>query len=134
MATSPNSLMMTAARLMPGWRSSRRSSVVLPLPRNPMMTASQRHLEDVEPADETIHRVDDAPVIDIDIVQLDRAGGRPRRRARNEIRHFPWPERIADVVRANAGVEECADDDLVGGPRRGHGQILVQVVRAEAAA
>src|SRR5205823_8023353 len=56
------------------------------------------------------------------------------RRARNEIGDLSWLERIADVVGANARVEERADDELVGGPRRGHGQILVQVVRAEAAA
>ena len=92
-ATSPNSLMITAARFMPGWRSSRRSSVVLPLPRKPVMTvtgsrpasgsrrqrahglrASDSHLQDVQAAGEAVDGVDDAPVVDVDVVQLDRAG------------------------------------------------------------
>src|SRR6266702_3157897 len=95
---------------------------------------SQRQLEDVEPADEAIYRVDDAPLVDVDIVQLDSTGGRPRGSAGNEVGHLPWLERIGDVVSPDPGVEEGADDDLVRSPRRRHRQILVQVVGTEAAA
>ena len=147
--------MMTAARSIPGWRSSRRSSVVLPLPRNPVMTVTgsrlasgstvvdvralatdvtERHLEDVQAAGEAIDGIDDAALVDVDVVQLDRAGRRQRRRARHEVGDFLRLIRVADVVGAHAGIEEGADHDLVGAPRRGHRQVLVQVVRAEASA
>ena len=37
---------------------------------------SQRHLEDIEAAREPIDRVDDLPLVDIDVVELDGAGPR----------------------------------------------------------
>ncbi len=43
-ATSPNSLITTAARFIPGWRSSRRNRVVFPLPRNPVMIVTGSRL------------------------------------------------------------------------------------------
>ena len=38
MPTSPNSLTSTAVSAIRGWRSNAFRSVVLPLPRNPVMT------------------------------------------------------------------------------------------------
>src|SRR5207244_13133711 len=68
--------------------------------------ASQRHLENVEPAGVAVHRVDDAPLVDINIVQLDRAGRRARRRAGNEVGDLPRLEWIANVVRSEEHTSE----------------------------
>ena len=83
--------MTTAARAMDGWRTRRESSVVLPLPRKPVISVtgmrpasgsrssltgalSDRQLQHVEPAGEAIDGVDDAVLVDVDVVELDGAG------------------------------------------------------------
>src|SRR5687768_9759633 len=45
--TSPYSLMMTALSRMASWRSRRLSSVVLPLPRNPVINETGRRSADL---------------------------------------------------------------------------------------
>src|SRR6266576_3693696 len=94
---------------------------------------SKRHLENVEAPDKTIDGVDDAPVVDIDIVQLNRAGTRQHGCTWHEVGNLLRLVRVADVVCAHAGVEKSADDNLVRAPRPGHRQILMQVVSAEPA-
>jgi hypothetical protein len=47
MPTSPHSLMITALSDMPGWRSSRFNSVVLPLPRKPVISETGSRLADL---------------------------------------------------------------------------------------
>src|SRR5690606_27124608 len=103
-ACSPNSLTMTATRFMSGRFSSLLISVVLPLPRNPVTTLtgnfpesassialrlrSDVHLEDVEAAGETVHRVDQAVLVHPDVVDLDRALRRQLGGARHVVGHF----------------------------------------------
>src|ERR1051326_3738656 len=78
-----------------------------------LIVGSELHLEDVEASDDPVHRVDDAPLVDVDVVDLDRLGGRLLRRRREEPRDFFRLERIADVEGAQAPVEKRAraEDD-----------------------
>src|ERR1700739_854215 len=138
--TAPNSLTITAVPCPSGEARKRRSSVVLPAPRKPVTTVtgiraprsrfncrpngpasregkrsskSEIHLEDVEPADMAIDGVDDAALVDEDVVHLDGAGGRAGRRRRREHADLLRLIGVRDVVGAQAAVEKGAEHDLI---------------------
>src|SRR4029079_5691713 len=91
----------------------------------PSSTPSYGHLENVQPTDVPVHRVDDAEVVHVDVVELRGASGPHPGRTRNEARALPRLIGVADVVGAHALVEEGADDRLVRFPRRRHREVLV---------
>src|SRR5215213_6488411 len=119
MLCSPSSFTMTATLFMSGRLSSRLMSVVLPLPRKPvtMLTGMRPasgsrvrdsvcartldiHLEDIQPACETIDAINDPILVDPDVVDLDRAGGRHLGCAGDEVRDLLRLKWIRRVVRA----------------------------------
>src|SRR2546428_7134999 len=93
---------------------------------------SDPEVEDIEPADDPVDGVEDAALVDQDVVELDGPGRRLARPRRHERRDLLRLERIPDVEGAHAAVEEGADDDVLRDEAAR--AVLVQVVGAEAAA
>src|ERR1700691_6274388 len=87
----------------------------------------------VKPAGEAVGGIDNLVLVDIDVVDLDRARGIALWRFGDEIRHCLGLERIADVVHAHAAVEICPKDQRIGAESRA-GAVFVHVVRAVTAA
>src|SRR5487761_957119 len=114
MPISPNSLTTTAVLAPSGRSRSARIRVVLPAPRKPVTTMtgnlgprarrcrrpnsaaslpangdggirSEVHFEGVEPSGVAVDGIDDAALVDQDVVDLDRPGRRPLGRRRDEI-------------------------------------------------
>src|SRR5262245_57291682 len=93
--------------------TNRLTSVVLPLPRNPVTTTtgvlpsgitqrrSNLHLQAIEPAAAAVDGKDDAAVVDEHVVQLDLAGLRFLRRRWHEVGDLARRVRIAHVVGAH---------------------------------
>src|SRR5206468_3370136 len=87
---------------------------------------SDPEVEDIEPADDPVDGVEDAALVDQDVVELDGPGRRLARPRRHERRDLLRLERIPDVEGAHAAVEEGADDDVLRDPAAR--AVLVQVV------
>src|SRR6185437_14781171 len=94
---------------------------------------SEIHLQRIETAGVAVDGVNDLAFIYEDIVELYRACRRAFRWRWHEGADFLWLVRIGNVVCAQAPVEERAEHDLVGLPRRRQRHILVDIMRAESA-
>src|SRR5450759_4804970 len=109
--------MMTAVLAASGRANSAFSSVVLPLPRKPVITvtgirlrrgsrpvltvipsALEIHFKRVEAPGKTVDGIDDTAIIDKNVVELDRARARHLRCARHEVRDLLRLVRIGQVV------------------------------------
>src|SRR5207249_7800986 len=88
------------------------------------------HLQNVESADDAVHGVHDALLVDVDVVDLDRLRRRLLRRVGHEVRGLLRMERIAPVECAQPAVEERPEHEVFRDPAAR--TILVEVVRAEA--
>src|SRR4029453_10758928 len=93
------------------------SSLRPPRPAGCRSGCSHGHLERVQPADEAVDGVDDAPLVDEHVVDLDGAHPRAGGRRRDVVGDLPGAKRVRYVVGAHAPVEEGADDDGLGRPR-----------------
>src|SRR5262249_56174110 len=79
---------------------------------------SKIHLQDVKAADVAIDRIDDLALVDEDVVELDGAGRRHRRRWWHEypdLLRLIW---IGNVIGAQSALEEGAQHHLIGFPTR----------------
>ena len=68
---------------------------------------SEPHLVDVQAADEAIDRIDDLPLVNEHVVELDRLRSRFAGRRGHRPGDLGGPERIGDVEGPHAAVEEC---------------------------
>src|SRR5262245_59836708 len=107
-----------------------RSMYMLSLARVGPSRGSHLEREHVETADEHVDGLDDAPLLDKDVVDLDGADPRAARWRGDVERDLFRPERIGQVERPDAAVEKAAEDHRLGHPRARRGAVLVQVVGA----
>src|SRR5262249_37794800 len=102
--------------------------------RYSMCVLLARHFQDVQASGRSLRRIDGPVLVHIDVVHLGRAEPRARDRGGDVRRDLRRPEGIVDVVDADARVEEGAENDPVGSERGRDGIVLMDVVRAVAAA
>src|SRR6185369_13991390 len=95
-----------------------------------LAVALDLELEGVEAADETVDCVDDAALVDQDVVDLYRARARAARSLGHVVGDLLGAERVRDVVHAHATVEVGPEDQRLRYQVARHGPVLVQVVRA----
>src|SRR5258706_9193982 len=100
--------------------------------RGSEMSPLEIHFQRVYAAGETIDGIDDATVVDKNIVELDGARARHCRGTWHEIRDFLRLVRIGEIIRAQTAVEERAENDGVGTVGSRNRQVFVQVVGTEA--
>src|SRR5258705_13084598 len=99
--------------------------------RGSEMSPLEIHFQRVYAAGETIDGIDDAAVVDKNIVELDGARARHCRRTWHEIRDFLRLVWIGEIVRPQPAVEESAENDGVGTVGSRNRQVFVQVVATQ---
>jgi len=92
------------------------------------------HFENVQTTRVPVDRVDKAPVIHVNVVDLDRACLGAFGSRRYVISYLFGVEGIREIVDADAAAEETSHDHLIRLPSRFVGMVLVNVVGAESSA